>query len=96
MEEGSRALIPDQIRGFCWEQCPPSQEFRREEGSYRRRRRAGKSEPRLSADDCEGAWTYVDHRNLLRARGNGILALAADVPGNSDADRVLSRPRHPH
>ena len=69
---------------------------RRGEGSHRRRRRAGKSQPRLSAYDCEGARAYVDHRDLLRARGKHILALAADVPGNSDANRVLSGSRHPH
>src|SRR4029453_14208666 len=60
----------------------------RGEGSYRRGRRAGKSKPRLSACDRERAWTYVHRSDLLGARGNGILALAADVPGDSDADGV--------
>ena len=78
------------------EKTTPTEECERGAGSHRCRRRPGKSKPSFAADDCEGTETDVDQRDLLRARSDGILALATDVPGISDADGVLSRPSHSH
>src|SRR5690349_21074119 len=88
--------------GFCLqrrsglEKPTQTEEYGCGEGSYRRGRGSGKSKPSFAADDGERARTDVDLRDLLRVRGDGVLALATDVPGIADADGVLSRPSHSH
>ena len=90
---GNRVRLQDDTE---LEKPTQTEECGRGEGSYRRRRWPGKSKPSFAADDREGAGTDVDHRDLPRVRGDGVLALATDVPGISDADGVLSRPCHFH